>query len=89
MLEKDFRVLRLCSVAGIWIHHELGVWQVLRQQEGVDRDHDDVFAAPPRALRAHLPILPHIRIEKTQRIAVRSFRAARASVLRLEGSEGP
>jgi hypothetical protein len=38
MLEKDYRVLRLGSVAGIRIHHELGIWQVLRQQEGVDRE---------------------------------------------------
>ena len=44
MLEKDFGVLRLRSVAGIRIHHELGIWQVPGQQEGVDRDHDDVFA---------------------------------------------
>jgi hypothetical protein len=40
MLEKDFRVLRLRSVAGIRIHHELGVWQVLhrgdRKQLGRD-----------------------------------------------------
>ena len=44
MLEKDFCVLRLRSVAGIRIHHELGIGQVLRQQEGVDREDDDVFA---------------------------------------------
>ena len=44
MLEKDFGVLGLGSVAGIRIHHELGIWQVLRQQERVDRDDDDVFA---------------------------------------------
>jgi hypothetical protein len=43
MLEKDFRVLRLRSVAGIRIHHELRIWQVLGQEEGVDRDDDDVF----------------------------------------------
>ena len=44
MLEKDFGVLGLGSVAGIRIHHELGIWQVLGQQEGVDREDDDVFA---------------------------------------------
>jgi hypothetical protein len=44
MLEKNFRMLRLRSVAGIWIHYELGIRQVLRQQEGVDRNHNDVFA---------------------------------------------
>ena len=44
MLEKDFRVLGLRSVAGIRIHHELGIGQVLRQQEGVDREDDNVFA---------------------------------------------
>src|SRR5215472_11608915 len=44
MLEKDFGVLRLGSVAGIRIHHELGIWQVLRQQEGIDREDDNVFA---------------------------------------------
>ena len=43
MLEKDLGVLRLRSVAGIRIHHELGIWQVLRQQEGVDRHDNDVF----------------------------------------------
>jgi hypothetical protein len=41
MLEKDFRVLRLRPMAGIWIPHELGIRQVLGQQEGVDRDDDD------------------------------------------------
>ena len=45
MLEKDFRVLRLRSVAGIRIHHELRVGQVLGQEEGVDREDDDVFAS--------------------------------------------
>jgi hypothetical protein len=30
MIEKDFRVLGLRSVAGIRIHHELGIGQVLR-----------------------------------------------------------
>ena len=44
MLEKDFRMLRLRSVADIRIHHELGVWQVLGQEEGVDRADDEVFA---------------------------------------------
>jgi len=44
MLEKDFRMLRLRSVAGIRIHHELGIRQVLGQQEGVDRHDDDVSA---------------------------------------------
>jgi hypothetical protein len=44
MFEKDFRVLRLRSVARIRMHHELGVGQVLRQKEGVNRDHDDVLA---------------------------------------------
>ena len=44
MLEKDFRVLRLRSMAGIRIHHELSIRQVLSQEEGVDRDDDDVFA---------------------------------------------
>ena len=44
MLEKDVRVLRLRSVAGIRIYYELGIRQVLRQQEGVDRHDDDVFA---------------------------------------------
>src|SRR5215469_16638489 len=44
MLEKDFRMLRLRSVAGIRTHHELGIRQVLGQQESVDRDDDDVFA---------------------------------------------
>jgi len=44
MLEKDFGVLRLGSVAGIRIHHELGIWQVLRQQEGINREDDNVFA---------------------------------------------
>ena len=45
MLEKDFRVLRLRSVAGIRIHHELGIGQVLGQEESVDRWYDDVFAS--------------------------------------------
>ena len=31
MLEKDFRMLRLRSVAGIRMHHELGIRQVLGQ----------------------------------------------------------
>src|SRR5215470_17966278 len=44
MLEKDLRVLRLRSVAGIRIDHELGIRQVLGQEEGVNRDDDDVFA---------------------------------------------
>ena len=43
MFEKDFRVLRLRSVAGIRIHHELGIGQVLSQEKGVDRHDDDVF----------------------------------------------
>jgi len=45
MIKEDFRVLRLCSVAGIWIHHQLGVGQLLLQEKGVDRDDDDVFAS--------------------------------------------
>ena len=44
MFEKDFRVLRLRSVAGIRIDHEQGIRQVLSQEEGVDRHDDDVFA---------------------------------------------
>jgi ABC-type uncharacterized transport system substrate-binding protein len=45
MLEEDFRVLRVSSVAGVWIHHQLGVGQVLPQEKGVDRDNDDVFVS--------------------------------------------
>src|SRR5262249_45183816 len=45
MLEKDFSVLRLRSVTGFRIHHELGIRQVLGQEEGVDRGDDDVFAS--------------------------------------------
>jgi hypothetical protein len=45
MLEEDFRVLRVSSVAGVWIHHQLGVGQVLPQEKGVDRDDDDVFVS--------------------------------------------
>lgn len=45
MLEQGFRVLRLRSVAGIRIHHELRVRQVLGQEEGVDWGDDDVFAS--------------------------------------------
>ena len=44
MLEKDVRVLRLRSVTGIRIHYELGIRQVLGQEEGVDWHDDDVFA---------------------------------------------
>ena len=44
MIEKDFRVLRLRSVAGIRIHREPSIRQVLGQEEGVDRHDDDVFA---------------------------------------------
>ena len=47
MLEKDIRVLRGCSVAGVRIHHELGVWQVLLQEERVDWD-DDRLLVPMR-----------------------------------------
>ena len=45
MLEEDFRVLRVSSVTGVWIHHQLGVGQVLLQEKGVDRDDDDVFVS--------------------------------------------
>ena len=45
MLEEDFRVLRVSSMAGIWIHHQLGVGQVLLQQKGVDRDDGDAFVS--------------------------------------------
>jgi len=45
MLKKDVRVLRLRSVTGIRIHHELSVRQVLGQEESVDRWDDDVFAS--------------------------------------------
>jgi hypothetical protein len=48
MLEKDFCVLRLHSVAGIRIHHELGIRQVLGQEEGVDRHDNDVPSPSPR-----------------------------------------
>ena len=47
MLEKDIRVLGGCSVAGVRIHRELGVWQVLLQEEGVDRN-DDRLLVPMR-----------------------------------------
>src|SRR6516165_777967 len=45
MLEKDFSMLRLRSVTGVRIHHELGIRQVLGKEEGVDRGDDDVFAS--------------------------------------------
>ena len=45
MREEDFRVLRVSSVAGIRIHHQLGVGQVLLQQKGIDGDDDDVFVS--------------------------------------------
>ena len=44
MLEKDFGVLGLRSVAGIRIHREQSIRQVLGQQEGVDREDNNVFA---------------------------------------------
>jgi hypothetical protein len=47
MLEEDLRVLRLCSVAGVWIHHELGVGQVLLQEKGVDRERRRLTSAGP------------------------------------------
>jgi len=41
MLKEDFRMLRLRPVAGVRIHDELSIGQVLGQQERVDRlDHD-------------------------------------------------
>ena len=43
MLEKDVRVLRLRSVAGVRIHNQLSVGQMLRQEKGVDRHDDNIF----------------------------------------------
>ena len=43
MLEKDVSMLRRCSVASIRIHHELGIGQMLFQEEGVDRNNNDVL----------------------------------------------
>ena len=50
MLEKDIRVLGGCSVAGVRIHRELGVCQVLLQEERVDWD-DDRLLVPMRQSR--------------------------------------
>src|ERR1700722_5558860 len=38
-------ILRICSVVRIRVHDELSVWQMPRQNESVDRCHDDVFVA--------------------------------------------
>ena len=42
MLKKDFRVLRLCAMAGVWIHDQMSIWQVLAEQECVDRNNHDI-----------------------------------------------
>src|SRR6202041_3149178 len=38
-------ILRICSVTRIRVHDELSIWQMLRQNESVDRCHYDVFVA--------------------------------------------
>src|SRR5580698_257983 len=38
-------ILRICSVVRIRVHNELSVWQMLSQNESVDRCHYDVFVA--------------------------------------------
>jgi hypothetical protein len=64
MLEKDFRVLRGRCVVGIRIHHELGIGQVLLQEEGVDRDDDDVVV--PMRNKARWRILPYLAYRSLQ-----------------------
>jgi hypothetical protein len=52
MLEKDVGMLRLCSVAGIRIHHQLSIGQVLLQEEGIWAWLPTEAALPRRTRRA-------------------------------------
>src|SRR5580692_3254418 len=45
MFQEVLGILRICSVVRIRVHDELSVWQMLRQNESVDRCHYDVFVA--------------------------------------------
>src|SRR5277367_1720532 len=45
IFQEVLGILRICSVASIRVHDELSVWQMLRQNESVDRCHYDVFVA--------------------------------------------
>src|SRR5580700_4274474 len=45
IFQEVLGILRICTVARIRVHDELSVWQMLRQNESVDRNHYDVFVA--------------------------------------------
>src|SRR3984957_3856276 len=45
IFQEVLGILRICTVTRIRVHDQLSVWQMLRQNESVDRYHYDVFVA--------------------------------------------
>jgi hypothetical protein len=51
MLKEDFRMLGLRAVARIGAHDELSIWEMLGEEERVDRQDDDVLVSMDRQRR--------------------------------------
>ena len=65
MLNKEIGMLRSRSVAGVRIHDQLRVGQVLREQESVDRNDNNVFITMRNESGARN--LPQHRVTVTRR----------------------